>query len=210
MPSIHAVPFALQLPPGAVGPDPVDSDVRCFLVPHDRGLLLVDAGLPGSADELTSALGSLSADWSDVTDVVVTHAHVDHVGGLAEVLGRAPSAALHAGAAEVTDVEAAAGRRPGALSSGDRVAGLRVVLAPGHTAGHLCLLDEDGGVLLAGDAVGALGGGLVRAPALFTADAVTAEQSLRELAALDVARLLTSHGPELADGPQRLQDLTRG
>ncbi len=50
MPTCHAVPFALQLPPGAGGGGPVPSDVRCFVLPHAGGVVLVDAGLPGSAE----------------------------------------------------------------------------------------------------------------------------------------------------------------
>ena len=36
--------------------------------------------------------------------------------------------------------------------------GLRVVATPGHTSGHLCLLDEDHGLLFTGDAIGAEAG----------------------------------------------------
>ena len=209
MSSIHAVSFPLQLPPGALGAAAVSSDVRCFLVPHATGVLLVDAGLPGGADALGAALARMSADWSDVSDIVVTHAHFDHVGGLRDVLGRAVGAVLHAGAGEIADVQAAAtGHQATSLTSGDHVAGFSVRPTPGHTAGHLCLLDEDAGVLLAGDVVGSLDGNLIRPPSMFTSDAVTAERSLAELASFGVARLITSHGDELADGPQQLLALS--
>lgn len=205
MPSIHAVPFALQLPPGALGEGAVNSDVRCFLLPHASGVALVDAGLPASAETIFVALEELSADWSDVSDIVVTHAHFDHVGGLAGVLSHAPAATLRSSVAEASAVEAAAGgRQVRPLESGAAVAGLTVVLTPGHSPGHLCLLSADDGVLLAGDVVGCVAGALVRAPSMFTDDAVLAEQSLRELASLGVTRLVTSHGDELIDGPEQL------
>lgn len=204
MPSIHAVPFELQLPPG-LEEGAVTSDVRCFLVSHASGVALVDAGLPGSADAICAALDGLSADWSDVTDIVVTHAHFDHVGGLSAVLSQAPAATLRSSVAEASAVEAAAGgRQVRPLESGAAVAGLTVVLTPGHTPGHLCLLSADDGVLLAGDVVGCIAGALVRAPSMFTDDAVLAEQSIREMASLGVTRLLTSHGDELMDGPEQL------
>lgn len=210
MPTIYAVPTTLQLPPGAAGATPVTSDVRCFLLPHADGVALVDAGLPGSVEAIESGLTYLAAAWSDVTDVVVTHAHFDHVGGLAGVLAEASAAALWAGPAEVRDVQAVSGGRVAQpLEAGDRVAGWTVLPTPGHTAGHLCLVHEGDGVLLAGDVVGSIGGELTRAPEMFTADLVRAEASLRELAALGFVRVVTSHGEELADGPARLKDLAR-
>ncbi len=208
MSSVHAVPFALQLPAGAHGPTPVTSDVRCFLLPHAGGVVLVDAGLPGSVEAVGAGLSALSAGWSDVSDVVVSHAHFDHVGGLSAVLAAASASTLWAGAAEVADVEAASGGRVAQpLRNSDRVAGWSVVATPGHTLGHVCLVSESDGVLLAGDVVGSIGGELVRPPHMFTTDATRAETSLRELAALRALRLVTSHGPELQDGPARLQHL---
>lgn len=81
------------------------------------------------------------------------------------------------------------------------------MLTPGHTAGHLSLLHENEGVLLAGDVVGSVEGELVRFPQPFTADSATAEISLRQLAALEVVRLVTSHGDELVDGMDQLRRL---
>jgi glyoxylase-like metal-dependent hydrolase (beta-lactamase superfamily II) len=186
----------------------VRSDVRCFLVPHASGVVLVDAGLPGSVEAITSTLTGLSAGWTDVSDVVVTHAHFDHVGGLAEVVAKAASATLRASAAETSAVAAAAGGREVApLEPGAAIGGLTALLAPGHTPGHLCLLAADDGLLLAGDVVGCLQGVLVRPPGMFTDDPALAEQSLRHLAGLDVTRLITSHGPELVDGPAQLASL---
>jgi len=208
VPTIHPVAFTLQLPPGAISPEAVTTDVRCFLIQHETGVLLVDAGLPGSSAAIGETLAGMSASWDDVSDVVVTHGHFDHIGGLGEVLALATTATVRAGHDDAADVEEAArGRQVIPLESGDVVAGWVTVSSPGHTAGHLGLLHGGDGVLLAGDGVGALAGTLVRAPAMFTADSATAERSLRELAALDVARLVTSHGGELPDGPEQLARL---
>ena len=49
-----------------------------------------------------------------------------------------------------------------ALRDGERVFGLQVVETPGHTAGHISVLDEVAGVLVAGDALGRTGGTLAR------------------------------------------------
>lgn len=192
--TIHPVIFPVHLPAGIAGPDPMDFDVRCFLVPHATGLVLVDTALPGSADAIGAAIDTLGATWADVTDIVLSHDHPDHVGGLAEVTARADTAKVW-GNAPLT-------ARP--LDEGATVRTLRVVHTPGHTAGHISLLHESGAVLV-GDIVGSQNGELVRAPAAFTANEVEAELSLRRVAAIGAGRLLLAHGDEV-DHPQHALD----
>lgn len=205
-PSVFPVALVLQIPAGMLGPDPVTADVHCFLVPHESGVLLVDTGIPDSETALATALTQISAGWSDVTDVVLTHAHFDHTAGLARVLAAAPSARVWAGAEDLPAIDAG-GRKMVALKDGDHIRTLTVLATPGHTPGHLSLWDETASVLLVGDLVGAMGGTLSRAPAVFTADAAAAEESLRRVATLNLKRVLFSHGAELADGPAALKAL---
>jgi len=204
--SVFPVVLDLQIPAGMLGPDPVTADVHCFLVPHRSGVLLVDTGTPGSETALTAGLAYIGAGWSDVTDVVLTHAHFDHTAGLPQVLALAPAARVWAGADDIPGVDAGE-RAVVALKDGDHLRSLTVLTTPGHTPGHLSLLDEAASLLLVGDLVGALDGTLSRAPAVFTADAATADESLRRVARLDVNRVLFSHGGELADGPAALKVL---
>ncbi|MFC6725927.1 MBL fold metallo-hydrolase, partial [Halobium palmae] len=51
-------------------------------VETDRGLVLVDAGLPGAVDQLESALDDAGHDLSDVRLLLFTHQFGDLVGGL--------------------------------------------------------------------------------------------------------------------------------
>jgi hypothetical protein len=39
---IRPVPFDVHLPAGFSGPDPMDFEVRCFLVPRAAGIALID------------------------------------------------------------------------------------------------------------------------------------------------------------------------
>ena len=204
--SVFPVALDLQMPAGILGPDPVTFNVHCFLVPHESGVLLVDTGTPGSDMALAAALTQIGASWSDVTDVVLTHAHFDHTGGLAAVLAAAPAARVWAGAEDIPAVDAG-GHAVLALKDGDHIRTLTVLATPGHTPGHVSLLDEAASLLLVGDLVGVMGGTLSRAPGVFTADAAEAEESLHRIGALKLSRVLFSHGAELADGTVALKAL---
>ena len=51
-----------------------------YLVEADDGVLLVDTGLPRSRDVLTTALSRIGKSVQDITAIVLTHGHFDHVG----------------------------------------------------------------------------------------------------------------------------------
>lgn len=196
-PAIEPVVMDVHLPPGVAGPDPLDFDARCFLVAHATGLVLIDTCLAGSADLIAAGLERIDARWQDITDVVLTHSHPDHAGGLAEVTANARTAAVWAGAADKVDVPFDG--QFSTLTDGATVRGLRVLETPGHTPGHCSLVHEDASTLFAGDVAGTMGGTLSRGPAAFTADPERAEESLRSLATLSVDRVLFAHGDEIPD-----------
>src|SRR5436190_21394939 len=99
-PGPQSIIMDIHLPAGVAGPAPLDFDVRCYLVPHPDGLLLVDTGVVGSHVLMDPVLERLDAGWGDITDVVLTHNHPDHVGGLAEVVARARDCTVWAGAGD--------------------------------------------------------------------------------------------------------------
>ena len=55
----------------------------CYLI-RERGLILVDAGPPQKAGLLRKKLQALSISANDVSLIVLTHAHWDHIGSLGE------------------------------------------------------------------------------------------------------------------------------
>jgi glyoxylase-like metal-dependent hydrolase (beta-lactamase superfamily II) len=128
-----------------------------YLVAAARGgeAFLVDAG--GPVAPLIEKAGELDLD---VTHVLLTHHHHDHVAELGEVLERWPEATVLAHPEE---------RVPGTtgdLNGGDEVAigGLTVkaLHTPGHTAGMLALVVE--GEVFTGDTLFKNSVGGVRAP----------------------------------------------
>ncbi|MFN8029072.1 MAG: MBL fold metallo-hydrolase [Dermatophilaceae bacterium] len=187
---VVAVNMEHLIPAGALGPEPVQFEVRAYLVPHDTGLVLVDTGMDPTGRDLDAALARSGASWSDVSHLVITHAHPDHIGAVGHVRRAAPGAHVLA-----HPLEAIADTAP--VVEGDVMGPLRALGTPGHTAGHLSLIDDSTGVLLVGDALGSMNNVLVRAPEQFTTDTEQAEQSLHRLLSVRGTRMLFAHGDEL-------------
>jgi glyoxylase-like metal-dependent hydrolase (beta-lactamase superfamily II) len=57
----------------------------CLLV-QDGKITLVDAGFPGSAGLLLAYLGEIDLSPRAIQRIIITHHHIDHVGGLAEIV----------------------------------------------------------------------------------------------------------------------------
>ncbi len=54
--------------------------VNWTLVTGDSGVLLIDAGFPGQRDDVLWSLRELGFGPDDLTAILLTHAHVDHLG----------------------------------------------------------------------------------------------------------------------------------
>jgi len=182
------------------------------LAGSDGGVTIVDAGLKLALarKRLVAGLAAIGAAPADVRRVVVTHAHPDHVGGLAGLVEQTGCEVL---AHERESVYLRDGRSPrirrgrsrgfpkvivttefqhGALLPG----GLRAVHTPGHSPGHTALLHEDTGVLFTGDAVINVHG-VHYAPGFLCTDADRNRQSADQLGELDFEVAAFAHGPEL-------------
>ena len=75
--------------------------IHCWAIEHEGTLRLVDTGETAQArnvpfarpevtrdDELPSAMAAAGLNVGDVSEVVITHAHGDHIDGLVHVRGR--------------------------------------------------------------------------------------------------------------------------
>lgn len=54
--------------------------IASYLIPHSKGVLLIECGPGSTLEALESGLKRYSYSTADVTDVFVTHIHLDHAG----------------------------------------------------------------------------------------------------------------------------------
>lgn len=147
-----------------------------YVVETSAGIVLVDSGMEADARSVGSQLAALGLDRSRLKAILLTHAHVDHIRGAAE-LRRATGARIHAGAGDCGVIRTAAPpealfsifRFPGVQVaptpvdvelSGDEVieegdVRIRAIATPGHTPGSICYLMERGNerFLFTGDTI---------------------------------------------------------
>lgn len=222
-----AAPPAVALAPGVFRIPTIGAwGTNSFaLLDDDGSVTLVDCGLRSAPPRLVAGLAAIGKHPADVQRIVLTHAHVDHAGGAAEMSRRtgAPVAVheadagfVEAGASPPHDptiltgrifARLAGGRFP-PVEVGERLTagqvlgaggGLRVVPTPGHSPGHISLLHEPTRTLITGDAIFNVLG--LRYPArLLCSDVRLSRRTAHVLGELEYDRAGFTHGPEIMDG----------
>lgn len=167
--------------------------VSAYVLTRGGEAALVDTGVDGSERAIEEVLASLGLGWNAVGHVILTHGHPDHVGSVRAVLESATGATGYIGEADLPNVSSP--RPLTSVADGDTVFGLRIVGTPGHTAGHVSVLDP-GRLLVAGDAINGFEG--VSGPnPRFTADLEVAIESVVLLGTLEYDTAVFGHGEPL-------------
>jgi glyoxylase-like metal-dependent hydrolase (beta-lactamase superfamily II) len=172
--------------------------VSAYILYRGGEAALVDTGVEGSADAIDAALGESGLSWGEVGHVILTHKHPDHVGSVDAVMERAPGASLYAGEADIPQIASAVGPQP--VGDGDRIFEFEVIATPGHTPGHICVLDASAGILVAGDAMVGADGGVGGPDPSFAEDMDLALDSVRKLAGFTYEVALFGHGEPVLEG----------
>ena len=175
--------------------------------------MVVDPG-----DNIPEILSRLQKHGLSVRQIVVTHAHIDHVGGAAllkrvtgapvflnqQDLGLLGAMEIQAGwlgipTPKVVPPDASA---DDGLTVGLPTLQAEVIHTPGHTPGSICLLFPKHGLLLAGDTLFA---GSIGRTDLPGGDGRQILRSLRDrlLVLPDATRVLPGHGPDTTIGEER-------
>ncbi|WP_263380704.1 MBL fold metallo-hydrolase [Granulicella paludicola] len=152
--------------------------MNCYLVRESDGFTLIDTTIGGSGDQILAAARSLDAP---IRRILLTHAHVDHIGALDELATKLPGVQVAIGDRESLMLPKPPkqnlnplpgeppcklkGGYPGAntpathlISAQELFGSLRCLATEGHTPGHMSFLDERDGTLYTGDAMVTVGG----------------------------------------------------
>jgi hydroxyacylglutathione hydrolase len=194
-----------------VGPLHCNCTILGDEVTHEA--VVVDPG-----DNIPEILSRLQKHGLTLRQIIVTHAHIDHVGGAAllrkstgapvvmnqQDLGLLGMMEMQAGWLGVPTPQVAP---PDASAEDGLTIGLatlpaQVLHTPGHTPGSICLLFPDHHLLLAGDTLFA---GSIGRTDLPGGDGQQILRSLRErlLVLPDSTHVVPGHGPETTIGEER-------
>jgi glyoxylase-like metal-dependent hydrolase (beta-lactamase superfamily II) len=172
--------------------------VSAYLLVRRGEVAIVDTGVAGSTGAIEDSLAAVGSGWADVANVIVTHLHADHIGSLGDVLASAPDAAGFAGGPDIPSISSPRPLTP--VGDGDTVFGLEIIATPGHTPGSISVLDAGAGVLVAGDAMNGIDGGVGGANPQFSTDMELADESVRKLAGFAFDTVLFGHGEPVVGG----------
>lgn len=196
--------------------------VNTYLVRGEDGsITVVDTGIRNAPPRILAALRELGHDATDVTTIVLTHAHSDHAGGAAR-LAEATGTGITAHPGDAGFVESgtlppldpafplgrivrrlnpapqaapiAATMRDGELLEGSH---LRVHHTPGHSPGHCSLLHEPSETLITGDSIWNAYARRTWPVLMFCTNAVQNELTAATLADLDYRNAAFTHGPPI-------------
>ncbi len=184
--------------------------------------LLIDTGTGSQPAALSHALGKAGVSFDDIRQIVLTHAHFDHIGGVGLFEGatvaahKIDSAVVESGDGYASEASAfSMSLKPRKvdvkLTNGDLVNSgdieLEVIHTPGHTRGSICLFDAKRGILFSGDTVFADGFGRVD---LRGGDMGDMKNSLARLSKLDIKKILPGHGEcVLSGGKERIAGILK-
>ncbi len=202
--------------------------VNGFMLRDDDGqVTLVDMGVKQSGPKVMAALASIGSGPSDVTRLLLTHAHPDHAGGAAHVAAQtgrdfgiheADAPFATSGESPPRDRSLRLGRLMDRMGGGGFTpltvgetftdgqvvpfaGGIEVVHTPGHSPGHAAYLHRGSGVLITGDSIFNIRGLRWPIKAFCTNFAMTTRTAHR-LSELEYSTAAFTHGPHLSGRPR--------
>jgi len=184
----------------------------CYLVYNSKEILIFDPGSPYEDEQeaLAACVDEMIGEGRQVREIILTHLHPDHVGGVNALkahLGGSVPVAAHAQTADaLSDVHVDRLIEDNdviALAGEPRIQ-LRALHTPGHALGHLCFHDEARGVLLTGDNIVGIGSVLIDPPQGNMRVYLQSLERMRSLPNLSV--LFGGHGPAIATPYQKIDE----
>ncbi|MEM7119365.1 MAG: MBL fold metallo-hydrolase [Chloroflexota bacterium] len=205
---------------------------RVYLIDDGGEYSLIDAGIPPAGNWIVKQLQKEGVDLTAVKNIIITHAHPDHVSGV-PVVQRATGAKLIVpeGERAVVDGEMAPPLPPKeelrglkklirpsiifkdmkadhTVQDGDILpvmGGLHAVFTPGHAPGHMSYWQPERRILFVGDAIFRMP--RLRLPYSFlTVDMAENKRSIKKILALEPKIVCFGHGKPLTEnGTEQLR-----
>jgi glyoxylase-like metal-dependent hydrolase (beta-lactamase superfamily II) len=199
----------------------------------DSSVTLVDCGLEGSYKKLIKDLARIGKHPKDVKNIILTHAHDDHVGGAAKMIqecdvknvlmheedshlpptGKTPSRDDSRISGKIMKLIPDKGYEPFAITKKlkdgeiiDTAGGLKVIHTPGHTDGHISLLHLESETLITGDSIFNMTSRMTWALSGFCVNYKQSQNTARKFLDLDFKNACFTHGPEIREsGKSRIK-----
>lgn len=218
----------IELIPGVIA--------NSYLIVEPNGLTLIDTGLPRSGKRILNYINELGFSSEDLTSIVITHADIDHIGGLNYLASRGETQ-VYASVIEAKTIETGTQSRElklrgmlrylfrivnffvkakpvkvnHQLKDGDILlilGGLQVIHTPGHTPGHISLFLQTQGILITGDSIISTSSGDLRVSSgMNTWDESQARISAEKQARLDPVIICPGHGPIVKNASEKLSEI---
>jgi ribonuclease/clavin/mitogillin len=185
---------------------PPATHTDCYLIYTSQELLIIDPGSPYEDEQqaLAQTVDELIAEGCSVREIILTHVHPDHVGGvnaLKNHLGEQAKVAAHKLTAgpltESVRVDRLIEDNDLITLKGTPEISLRAMHTPGHARGHLCFHHERTGTLISGDNIVGLGSVLIEPTEGNVRDYLDSLRRMRALPNLSV--IFGGHGPAIAN-----------